>query len=75
MHKFISINPKCICGEELKIISLHINLEDCSYVLLCECTVCKEETTIILDIDEFIELSQKLNLTAPPDLLGEGSEN
>lgn len=49
MAKFVNIIPKCeLCGGELALSAVHVDLVHCWYVLFCSCIVCGEEQIITL---------------------------
>ena len=61
MTKFVNIIPKCeLCGGELALSAVHVDLVHCWYVLFCSCIVCGEEQIITLSLDDFIEINQLL---------------
>jgi len=76
MKRFISVKPECCeCRGELAIDHFQVDLPNCAYIFFCECILCGEENIIVLGLDDFIELSQKIQPTNPPKLLGEGGNN
>jgi hypothetical protein len=65
MKQFVDIIPTCEeCDGELCLIGIQVDLVHCCYILFLECIVCGEERIIILDLEDFIEIS---NCITPPN--------
>ena len=74
MKRFINVQPECCeCHGQLAIDHFQVDLPNCAYIFYCDCILCGEENIIILGLDDFIELNQKL--IDPQKLLGGGNGN
>lgn len=61
MKRFINITPECeLCHSELVLNKLQVDLPNCLYILFCECIVCGNNQTILLSLEDFIEINKKL---------------
>lgn len=58
--KNIKTEPICECGGQLCINALHIDRLNCLYILDLDCIMCGENCFIILSLEDFIDLEQKL---------------
>lgn len=68
-NTFVNITPCCDeCQAELVIDSIQIDMINCMYILFCECIMCGTESIILLQLSDFIEISQML---LPPEIGGE----
>ena len=67
--RFVNIHPMCDeCSGQLALSGIQVDLPNCCYILSCECISCGKEMTIILSMEDFIDISRTI---IPP--LGEGS--
>ena len=61
MVNFIKVQPKCeYCGGSLELSEVIVDLLNCNYTLFLYCLMCGEEHIEILQLTDFIEISQIL---------------